>query len=389
MNRLLALLVLGACAGCASLPPSSSPVVAAKPPGALPDGLYAEITTPRGPILCELYFQKVPLTVASFVGLAEGTLGPAPRKPFFDGLTFHRVVPGFVAQGGDPTATGDGGPGYTFPDEFVPGLRHDAAGILSMANDGPDTNGSQFFLTLRETNRLNYLHSVFGRAVRGLDVLPTLVAGDTMTVRILRVGEAATKFRADETAFRSLVANARTFSSLASARTEPGPDSHFDDPSGLLPTEPPRAKAFNAKLANLERATGLRMVVRLMAQPPSAADDAVPGAYMRALAAKLGVAQRGVLVAYFAGDADWRIWIGDELASRFVGRPGTAAEFTANGAMHDVKEAFLETAIARGNAAFAEQQKAAAPGKPPSPGQQVKLQADALLDGLIFKLEPR
>ena len=84
------------------------------------DGLYAEISTPRGAVLCELFFQKTPLTVASFVGLAEGTLGPSPRKPFFNGLTFHRVVPDFVVQGGDPTATGDGGPGYSFPDEFVP-----------------------------------------------------------------------------------------------------------------------------------------------------------------------------------------------------------------------------------------------------------------------------
>jgi len=110
----------------------------------LPDGLYAEFTTPHGMLTCELAFTKAPLTTASFVGLAEGSLGPAPRKPFFNGLSFHRVIPGFVVQGGDPLGTGEGGPDYSFPDEFARGLRHDAAGVLSMANGGPDTNGSQF-----------------------------------------------------------------------------------------------------------------------------------------------------------------------------------------------------------------------------------------------------
>src|SRR5215203_2907438 len=186
MTRLLAALLLCASVGCTSRPPGAIADPGIKNSGTMADGLYAEVTTPHGAFTCELYFQKTPLTVASFVGLAEGKLGPAPRKPFFDGITFHRVVPDFVVQGGDPTATGDGGPGYSFPDELVPGLRHDAAGILSMANDGPDTNGSQFFLTLRETNRLNYLHSVFGRVVRGLEVLPRLQPGDTMTIKIVR-----------------------------------------------------------------------------------------------------------------------------------------------------------------------------------------------------------
>src|SRR5687768_13373297 len=225
----------------AAITPSS-----AQPASGLSVGLYAEIGTPHGPVTCELFYQQAPLTVASFVGLAEGKLGPAPRKPFFNGLTFHRVVSDFVVQGGDPTATGDGGPGYAFPDEFVAGLRHDAAGVLSMANDGPDTNGSQFFLTLRETNRLNYLHSVFGRVVRGLEVLPRIQQGDAMTVKIVRVGAAAHAFRVDDAMFAALSAKGKKYS----AAREPGPTAHFHDPDQLLPAEPPRAKNFNFKLAN-------------------------------------------------------------------------------------------------------------------------------------------
>jgi cyclophilin family peptidyl-prolyl cis-trans isomerase len=351
----------------------------------LPGGLYAEIGTPRGTITCELFFQKTPLTVASFVGLAEGRLGPAPRKPFFDGLKFHRVVADFVVQGGDPTGTGEGGPGYTFPDEFVSGLRHDTAGILSMANDGPDTNGSQFFLTLRETNRLNYLHSVFGRVIRGLDVLPQIKPGDAMTVKILRVGDAAQVFRADEAAFTALAAKTKKYS----GRPEPGPTAHVDDPNKLLPAEPPRARNFNFKLANLERATGLRIVARLQAKSPTDAEDAQPGAFMRALATKLGTVERGALAVYFADDDSWRVWIGDELTPRFVGRPGTAKEFTESGAMHEVKEAFLKTVRATGDADYARQQKASAADKQPPLAQKLKLQTDALLDGLISKLEPK
>jgi cyclophilin family peptidyl-prolyl cis-trans isomerase len=163
--------LVAVCAGAADSAVSPRPEPVER---VLPAGLYAEFTTPRGVIVAELRYQQAPLTVANFVGLAEGTLGPSPRKPFFDGLTFHRVVPNFVVQGGDPQGTGEGGPGYTFPDEFAPGLHHDTTGVLSMANDGPDTNGSQFFVTLREVHRLDYLHSVFGRVIRGLDVLPLI-----------------------------------------------------------------------------------------------------------------------------------------------------------------------------------------------------------------------
>lgn len=366
---------------CACLP------LPAAVPANLPDGLYALISTPRGTVTCELFFAKAPLTVANFVGLAEGKLGPVPRRPFFDGLTFHRVVPGFVVQGGDPLGTGEGGPGYKFPDEFVPGLRHDAAGILSMANDGPDTNGSQFFITLAPVNRLNYLHSVFGRVVAGLDVLPQVRVGDKMTVKIRRVGAAAAAFAADEKTFAALAAKTRKFAEFAAAKRDPGADAHFDDPAKILPLTPPRARNFNFKLANFERATGLRLVARLRAKSPTDAEDAQPGAFMRGLAGPLGTLQRGALAVYFADDNSWRIWVGDESTPAFVGRPGTAAGFTESGLMHEVKEAFLKSARETAETEFAAQQQAARPDAPLPPAQKLKLEADALLDGLIFKLE--
>ena len=126
----------------------------------------ARFVTQRGDIVCELYAADVPLTVENFVNLA--------RAGFYDGTTFHRVIPGFMAQGGDPEGTGRGGPGYQFRDEFSPRLRHDAAGVLSMANAGPNTNGSQFFITFGPTPHLDDRHSVFGRVTEGMDVLRSI-----------------------------------------------------------------------------------------------------------------------------------------------------------------------------------------------------------------------
>jgi cyclophilin family peptidyl-prolyl cis-trans isomerase len=123
----------------------------------------AHFKTERGEIVAELYADKAPLTVENFVNLS--------RSGFYDGTTFHRVIAGFMAQGGDPTGTGRGGPGYQFGDEFHPDLRHDGAGVLSMANAGPGTNGSQFFITYGATPHLDDRHSVFGRVVEGMDVL--------------------------------------------------------------------------------------------------------------------------------------------------------------------------------------------------------------------------
>ncbi|HET7685215.1 MAG TPA: peptidylprolyl isomerase [Candidatus Limnocylindria bacterium] len=126
----------------------------------------ARFKTAKGDIVAELYADRAPMTVENFVNLA--------RAGFYDGTTFHRVISGFMAQGGDPTGTGRGGPGYEFADEFHPTLRHSEAGILSMANAGPNTNGSQFFITYGPTPHLDNRHSVFGKVIEGMDVLRDL-----------------------------------------------------------------------------------------------------------------------------------------------------------------------------------------------------------------------
>jgi cyclophilin family peptidyl-prolyl cis-trans isomerase len=342
----------------------------------LPDGLYAEITTRRGIVTCELYFRQAPLTVANFVGLAEGTLGPVQRKPFYDGLTFHRVSPGFVVQGGDPLGTGEGGPGYRIPDEFGRGLHLDAAGVLAMANAGPDTSGSQFFITLHEVKRLNYLHSVFGRVVRGLDVLPQIVEDDKMRVKILRIGNDAQAFRADDTAFAALLARTPPYSSAP----VPGPGAHFDDPDKLLPDDPPRADPFNFKLANVERATGLKIYARVLRKMDPADAKLQPGAIAKRYAEKLGVLKDGVVALYFADEDQWALWIADPLLPAF-NPPG--------GALHDAKQAFLAPLKAQAEAYTDEMAKTLPPRQYVSRGMKIKYRLDAVLDGLILRLEPK
>lgn len=165
------------------------------------DGIYAKIKTEKGEILINLTYKLTPGTVGNFVALAEGTLENEARPqgtPYYNGLKFHRVIPDFMVQGGDPLGTGTGGPGYNFDDEFHPDLRHDAPGVLSMANSGPGSNGSQFFITHIETPWLDDKHSVFGNVVEGMDVVNAIEQEDTMNIEIIRVGNEAEKWNAVE-----------------------------------------------------------------------------------------------------------------------------------------------------------------------------------------------
>ena len=358
-------------------PGSATPATVIAPRPALADGLYAEFVTPRGTVTCELFFEKTPLTVASFVGLAEGKLGPKPGTPYFNGLKFHRVVPDFVVQGGDPLGTGSGGPGYSFPDEFVPGLRHDDVGILSMANAGPDTNGSQFFLTLKPVNRLNYLHSVFGRTVHGREILPLIQKDDVMTaVNILRIGAAAQAFKADAATFQALAAAAKPF-----------PHPHFDDPESLLPTDVPRARSFNFKLINFERATGQKIYARVY----SAFEPETPGQRpidaISDLARQLGVRDTGVLAVRFSDTGKWSLWIADRLIPTLLGGQVPTDPAARESAIKEAKMAFVAAVNAQAEQFIAEATKAATPEKPLTDAQKVKLHVDAMLDGLMGKFE--
>lgn len=178
----------------------------------LGDGLFADIKTTKGDIIVKLEHEKTPVTVANFISLAEGTNPFVSEeykdKKYFDGIIFHRVMADFMIQGGDPTGTGTGNPGYRFKDEFVDSLKHDRPGVLSMANGGPKTNGSQFFITLKPTPWLDGVHSVFGEVVEGMNVVDSIGIVETnernrplqdvvmKTIQIIRNGKEAKNFDA-------------------------------------------------------------------------------------------------------------------------------------------------------------------------------------------------
>jgi peptidyl-prolyl cis-trans isomerase A (cyclophilin A) len=169
------------------------------------NGIFAKFTTPKGEILVQLEHEKAPGTVGNFVALAEGNLENSAKgqgTPYYDGLKFHRVIPEFMVQGGCPQGTGTGNPGYKFDDEFHPDLKHDAPGKLAMANSGPATNGSQFYITHVPTPWLDGKHTVFGTVIDSQDIVDAVAQGDAMKVEIIRVGADAEAFNAIE-AFRT------------------------------------------------------------------------------------------------------------------------------------------------------------------------------------------
>jgi len=165
----------------------------------LENGMYTKINTTKGEILIQLEYEKAPLTVANFVGLVEGTLKNNKKEigtPYYDGLKFHRVIADFMIQGGCPDGNGKGDPGYKFADEFHPDLKHDKGGILSMANSGPGTNGSQFFITHKATSHLDGKHSVFGHVIEGQEIVNLIEKDDLMnSITIIRSSDRISKIK--------------------------------------------------------------------------------------------------------------------------------------------------------------------------------------------------
>lgn len=187
MKKILSILLLGFLGCSNSFQPAK-------------EGIYAVINTNKGTIIVELFYKKAPLTVANFIALSEGIKPEAKGKKFYDGLKFHRVVKDFMVQTGCPKGDGTGDPGYKFPDEFVADLKHDSPGILSMANSGPNTNGSQIFITHRETPWLDGKHTVFGKVIddKQMEIVNKIEQGDVIkNIMIVRKGKEANDFDAN------------------------------------------------------------------------------------------------------------------------------------------------------------------------------------------------
>ena len=187
------------------------------------EGIYASLKTSKGSILLKLTYKETPGTVGNFVSLAEGTKKNTHKnlgEPYYDGIKFHRVIPNFMVQGGCPQGSGSGGPGYKFDDEFHQDLKHDRAGTLSMANAGPGTNGSQFFITHGPTDWLDGKHTVFGYVVEGQDVVDKIVQGDVIeSVAIEYHGRDAKSWNA-ETAFNEFNTNGEARFKAANEKAE-------------------------------------------------------------------------------------------------------------------------------------------------------------------------
>jgi hypothetical protein len=197
-------------------------------------------------------------------------------------------------------------------------------------------------------------------------------------VAIHRIGAAAQAFRADE----------KTFAALA-AKTPKAAPPHFADTDGVLPADPPRARAFDTKLANVERATGVKLYARLYQQFTPDTPRQSPGNAAAALARKLDLVHDGVLAVYFADTAQWGLWIGDAHLPKFMNQSGTIAEYMQDGALHRAKQSLLASAKTKADAAIAASEASATPDRPGAAAQKIKLQIDAVLDALIFRLEPR
>lgn len=303
-------------------------------------GLYAIWHTNRGEISSQLFFEQVPLTVAVFVGLVEGTIPFENRpegEPFYDGLTFHRVAPGFVVQGGDPIGDGSGGPGFTFVDEFSPRLKHNTVGTLAMANAGPNTNGSQFYFTLSPVNRLNYKHTVFGRVTNGSEILPLIEPGDVIErVEILRVGPEAEAFRPDGAMIENL--RGRTLYVTEADYAHPA----LFENEARVEIEDWFAPWISAKLNHYRFVTGVSIRVRIVSkfdQPPGTAGTRNPVRYHHE---NLAADDPDAVTLFFVADENrWRIWIGPGLLTRFGFSIDSVAVEPGHTQLNDLKAELL------------------------------------------------